>query len=101
MNIEKENNTELFFKELKSKTCNPEILYNLSLKGIYLYKPLYLYKRIKYHEYVVDISLMNKQYFIVCNEKQYDRLIEKFEKYEGKNNRYNKNEYRQLIILKL
>jgi len=61
--------------------------------------PLYLYKRIKYHEYVVDISLMNKQYFIVCNEKQYDRLIEKFEKYEGKNNRYNKNEYRQLIIL--
>jgi len=47
MNIEKENNTELFFKELKSKTCNPEILYNLSLKGIYLYKLLYLYKKNK------------------------------------------------------
>ena len=31
MNIEKENNTELFFKELKSKSCNPEILCNLSL----------------------------------------------------------------------
>ncbi|KAG4093989.1 hypothetical protein H8356DRAFT_947855 [Neocallimastix lanati (nom. inval.)] len=88
MNIEKEKNTELYFKELKSKSCNPEILNSPSLK-------------IKYHEYVVDISLMNKQYFIVCNEKQYDRLIEKFEKYEGKNNRYNKNEYRQLIILKL
>ena len=99
MNIEKENNTELFFKELKSKTCNPEILYNLSLKGIYLYKPLYLYKRIKYHEYVVDISLMNKQYFKIYNDRQYDRLIEKFEKYESKNNTYNKNEYRQLIIL--
>ena len=99
MNIEKENNTELFFKELMSKTCNPEILYNLSIKGIYLYKPLYLFKRIKYHEYVVDISLMNKQYFIIYNDKQYNRLIEKFEKYEGKNNRYNKNEYRQLIIL--
>ncbi|KAL6602440.1 hypothetical protein U3516DRAFT_842203 [Neocallimastix sp. 'constans'] len=93
MNIEKENNTELFFKELKSKTCNLEILYNLSLKGIYLYK------KIKYHEYVVDISLMNKQYFKIYNDRQYDRLIEKFEKYEGKNNTYNKNEYRQLIIL--
>ncbi|KAL6621703.1 hypothetical protein U3516DRAFT_810931 [Neocallimastix sp. 'constans'] len=84
MNIEKENNNELFFKELKSKTCNPEILYNISLKGIYLYKPLYLYKRIKYHEYVVDISLMNKQYFIIYNDKQYERLIEKFEKYEDR-----------------
>ncbi|ORY59852.1 hypothetical protein LY90DRAFT_505964 [Neocallimastix californiae] len=93
MNIEKENNTELFFKELKSKTCNPEILYNLSLKGIYIYK------RIKYHEYVVDISLMYKQYFKIYNDRQYDRLIEKFEKYESKNNTYNKNEYRQLIIL--
>jgi len=27
---------------------------------------------------------MNKQYFIIYNDKQYDRLIEKFEKYEGK-----------------
>jgi len=100
MNIEKENNNELFFKELKSKTCNPEILYNISLKGIYLYKPLYLYKRIKYHEYVVDISLMNKQYFIIYNDKQYERLIEKFEKYEGKNNKHNKNEYRQVNNIK-
>jgi len=47
MNIEKGNNTELFFKEIKSKSCSPDILYNLSTKGIYFYKPLYLYKRIK------------------------------------------------------
>jgi len=36
MNLEKVN-------ELKSKSCNFELLYNLSLKGIYLDKPLYLY----------------------------------------------------------
>ncbi|ORY10012.1 hypothetical protein LY90DRAFT_518776 [Neocallimastix californiae] len=87
MNIEKENNTELFFKELKSKTCNLEILYNLSLKGIYLYK------KIKYNEYVVDISLMNKQYFKIYNDRQYDRLIEKFEKYEENINLSNISKY--------
>jgi len=43
MNIEKENNTELFFKELRSKTCNPEILYNLSFKGNNIYISLYIY----------------------------------------------------------
>ncbi|KAL6631236.1 hypothetical protein U3516DRAFT_842475 [Neocallimastix sp. 'constans'] len=67
MNIEKENNTELFFKELRSKT--------------------------------LDISLMYKQYFKIYNDRQYDRLIEKFERYESKNNTYNKNEYRQLVII--
>ena len=100
MNQEKEENTKLFFNELKSKSCNFELLYNLSLKGIYLYRPLYLYKKIKYHEYVVDISLMNNQFFMIYNDKQYNRLIEIFKKYEGNiNNYYNKNKYRKLIIL--
>jgi len=100
MNLEKEENTKLFFNELKSNSCNFELLYNLSLKGIYLYKPLYLYKKIRYHEYVVDISLMNNQFFMIYNDKQYNRLIEVFEKYERKNyNNNNKNKYRKLIIL--
>jgi len=54
----------------KNKSYNFELLYNLSLKGIYLY----LYKnKIKYHKYVVDISLMNNQFTIIYNDKQYDR----------------------------
>jgi len=81
----------------KNKSYNFELLYNLSLKGIYLY----LYKnKIKYHKYVVDISLMNNQFSIIYNDKQYDRWILIFEKYKRKNyDRYNKNKGRKLIIL--
>jgi len=82
MNLEKEENTTQFFKELENDSCDVELLYNLSLKGIYLYEPLFRYESIKYHEYVVDISLMNNQYFKIYNDKQYERLKKVYTNYE-------------------
>ncbi|ORX39491.1 hypothetical protein BCR32DRAFT_288533 [Anaeromyces robustus] len=84
MDIEKEKNTTQFFKELKSDSCDFDLLYNLSLKGIYLYEPLFRYKNVKYHEYVIDISLMNNQYFKIYNDKQYERFIHLYKKYDDK-----------------
>ncbi|ORX79376.1 hypothetical protein BCR32DRAFT_281487 [Anaeromyces robustus] len=84
MDTEKEKNTIQFFKELKSDSCDIELLYNLSLKGIYLYEPLFRYKNVKYHEYVIDISLMNNQYFKIYNDKQYERFIHLYKKYDDK-----------------
>ena len=37
-------------------------------------EPLFKYDKIKDHEYVVDISIINNQFFLVNNNKQYNRL---------------------------
>ena len=95
-NSEVEKNTKLFFEELNKENCDPKILYEISLKNIYLYEPLFKYDNIRYHEYVVDISLKNKQFFIIYNEKQYNRFLALKEKYE--NEKFNGERMFQLII---
>ncbi|ORX96175.1 hypothetical protein LY90DRAFT_678922 [Neocallimastix californiae] len=76
-----EINTELFYKELKKENCNPEILLSLSKEGIFLSEPLYKYDNIKYHEYVIDISLENSQFIKIFNECQYNRFKKLIKKY--------------------
>ncbi|OUM58747.1 hypothetical protein PIROE2DRAFT_15900 [Piromyces sp. E2] len=59
-----EENTKLFYAELNSNFCDPEKLKKLSSKGIFLYKPLFRYKNIKYHEYAVDINNCSLVYLL-------------------------------------
>ncbi|ORX70385.1 hypothetical protein BCR32DRAFT_305533 [Anaeromyces robustus] len=80
----KEENTKLFFKELNNNPCNIELLCSLSKKGIFLFDILYKYENIKYHEYVVDLSLENDQYFMIYNDRQYKRFIELMKLYKIK-----------------
>lgn len=66
-----ERNTKLFYEELEND-CNPEKLLDLAKDNIFLYEPLFKYEKIKYHEYVIDISIYAKQYFMIYNDKQYE-----------------------------
>ncbi|ORX85866.1 hypothetical protein BCR32DRAFT_275952 [Anaeromyces robustus] len=97
MDLVKEKNTALFYEELEKESCDVELLYNLSLDGIRLYRPLYRYKKIRHHDYVVDISLMNKQYFKIYNDSQFKRLIQAFKKLEEEGK--DKDKYIRLILL--
>ncbi|KAG4082197.1 hypothetical protein H8356DRAFT_970252, partial [Neocallimastix lanati (nom. inval.)] len=54
--------------------CDPEKLLYIAKKGIFLDEPLLKYEKIKNHEYVVDISIMGKQFYTINNKKQYNRL---------------------------
>jgi len=69
-----EKNTKLFYKELKNN-CDPKKLLNIAKQGIFLYSPLFKYEKIKYHENVVDISILSHQYFMIYTKKQYNRII--------------------------
>lgn len=71
----------MFYKELKS-TCDPDKLLNISKKGIFLCEPLYKFEKIKYHEYVIDISLYARQYFFIYNKKQYERFFYCFKNFD-------------------
>jgi len=79
-----EENIRLFFEELNSELCDPEKLKNLSLQRIFLYEPLFRFENIKYHEYAIDISIMNNQFCIIYNEKQYERLWDLIDDYKNK-----------------
>jgi len=69
-----EINTNLFYEELFN-SCNPDTLLKIAQKGICLYYPLYKYEKIKNHEYVVDISIISKQHFMIFNNIQYNRVV--------------------------
>ena len=68
-----EENTKYFYNELNGE-CDPERLLWIAEQGIFLKEPLFKYDKIKDHEYVVDISIINNQFFLVNNNKQYNRL---------------------------
>jgi len=67
-----EKNTKLFYEEI-NHNCDPDILLKLAKEGIFLYEPLLKYNKIKKYEYVVDISILSRQYFMIY--KQYHRLF--------------------------
>jgi len=68
-----EENTKDFYKELNGE-CDPEKLLDIAKQGIFLEKPLLNYDSIKDHEYVVDISIISGQLYMINNKKQYKRL---------------------------
>ncbi|ORX56593.1 hypothetical protein BCR36DRAFT_345861, partial [Piromyces finnis] len=68
-----EENTKDFYNELNGE-CDIERLLDIAKQGIFLKEPLFKYDKIKSHEYVVDISIINNQYFLINNDKQYNRL---------------------------
>jgi len=68
-----EENTKDFYKELNGK-CDPKRLLFIAEQGIFLKEPLFNYDKIKDHEFVVDISIINNQFFLINNDKQYNRL---------------------------
>jgi len=104
MNESKEINTDSFYKELNKKNCDPEYLLKLSENGIFLMEPLFNYESIKFNEYVIDISLMNHQFFIIYTDKQYNRFMKYC--YSDKDTKYltfssgKMNKYDLLIVNK-
>ncbi|KAL6625976.1 hypothetical protein LY90DRAFT_674750 [Neocallimastix californiae] len=85
-----EENTKDFYDELNGE-CDPKRLLYIAEKGIFLKEPLFKYDKIKDHEYVVDISVISDQFFLINNNKQYNRL-----KYFFKEDRYIYDKYRHL-----
>ncbi|ORX88239.1 hypothetical protein BCR32DRAFT_298833 [Anaeromyces robustus] len=71
--IEIEENTKLFYKELNG-SCNVKKLLEIAEKCFMLYEPLFEYDNIKNNEYVVDISLLGNQYFVINTIEQYNRF---------------------------
>jgi len=71
--VKLEENTKLFYDELNLE-CNINKLLDIAKKGILLYEPLFNYEKIKYHEYIIDISLMGNQYFVIYTKEQYNGL---------------------------
>ncbi|OUM57698.1 hypothetical protein PIROE2DRAFT_17238 [Piromyces sp. E2] len=71
-----EKNTEIFYQELNGP-CRPDKLLEIAKKGIFLYEPLFRRneKNIREHEYVVYISVLAKQYYMIYNERQYLAFI--------------------------
>ncbi|OUM58767.1 hypothetical protein PIROE2DRAFT_15871, partial [Piromyces sp. E2] len=70
-----EINTENFYNELNN-ACNPEKLLQIAKQGIFLYESLFKHSKIKDHEYVVEISILAGQHFMINNIKQYNRFKE-------------------------
>jgi len=85
-----EENTKDFYDELNGE-CDPKRLLYIAEKGIFLKEPLFKYDKIKDNEYVVDISVISDQFFLINNNKQYNRL-----KYFFKEDRYIYDKYRHL-----
>ena len=85
-----EENTKDFYDELNGE-CDPKRLLYIAEQGIFLKEPLFKYDKIKDHEYVVDISVISDQFFLINNNKQYNRL-----KYFFKEDRYIYDKYRHL-----
>ncbi|KAG4082871.1 hypothetical protein H8356DRAFT_1351908 [Neocallimastix lanati (nom. inval.)] len=56
-----EENTKDFYNELNGE-CDPEKLLYIAKQGIFLKEPLFKYKKIKNHEFVVDISVINEKF---------------------------------------
>jgi len=71
-----EKNTEEFYKELNNDYCCPEKLLEIARQGIFLYESLCKNDKIKNHEYVIEISLLAGQNFMINNNKQYNRFKE-------------------------
>ncbi|KAG4094821.1 hypothetical protein H8356DRAFT_1427690 [Neocallimastix lanati (nom. inval.)] len=70
-----EENTKDFYKELNGE-CDPEKLLNIAKQGIFLEKPLLNYKSIKDHEYVVDISIITNQLYMINNKKHQQDIMD-------------------------
>ncbi|ORX77901.1 hypothetical protein BCR32DRAFT_247564 [Anaeromyces robustus] len=78
-----EKNTDLFYKELNGD-CNENVLLEIAKKGIFLYESLFNHDKLKNHDYVIDISILARQYFMINTESQYEHffeIMENFEKY--------------------
>ncbi|KAL6612885.1 hypothetical protein U3516DRAFT_548781 [Neocallimastix sp. 'constans'] len=82
-----EENTKDFYKELNGK-CDPKRLLFIAEQGIFLKEPLFNYDKIKDHEFVVDISIINNQFFLINNDKQYNRLKYFYKEYRSIFNKY-------------
>ena len=80
-----ENNTIRFYEELENE-CNLEKLLNIAKDGIFLYKPLFYYDKIKFHEYAIEISMLSDQYFMIFNKIQYNKFFEIVKKNQNKGN---------------
>jgi len=96
-----EKNTELFYKELHSN-CNIDTLLELAKQGIFLYSPLFKYEKIKDNNYVIDISILARQYFMINTKIQYNRYFEIMDNFENFNLfklYHNKYECSRLIII--
>jgi len=96
-----EENTELFYEELNGN-CNEKILLQLAKKGIFLYEPLFKHDKLKNHDYLVDISILARQYFMINTNSQYNHyfeIIESFDKYNIFSLYNNKYDCSKLIII--
>jgi len=97
---EYEINTESFYQELNG-LCRPDKLLNIAKKGIFLYEPLFQYKSIQEHEYVVYISALAKQYFMIFNEQQYLAFVKNINNVSNFNVyvELNRFDYCRLVII--
>jgi len=96
-----EENTELFYEELNGN-CNEKILLQLAKKGIFLYEPLFKHDKLKNHDYLVDISILARQYFMINTNSHYNHyfeIIENFDKYNIFSLYNNKYDFTKLIII--
>jgi len=78
-----EQNTKLFYEELNNNS-NIDILLRLAKKGIFLYEPLFYNNKIKNSDYLIDISILSRQYFMINSKTQYERffyIIEHYDEY--------------------
>ncbi|KAL6591233.1 hypothetical protein U3516DRAFT_854813 [Neocallimastix sp. 'constans'] len=68
-----EENTKDFYNELNGE-CDPERLLYIANQGIFLDEPLFKHEKIKNHEYVVDINILSRQFYMINNDSQYNRF---------------------------
>jgi len=69
-----DKNTKLFYNVLKYN-CDPDKLLLLARKGIFLYEPLYRYNKFKNHKYVIEISILGHQFFMINNKNQFYQFL--------------------------
>jgi len=96
-----EKNTELFYKELNGN-CDVNNLLKIAKEGIFLYESLCKHDKLKNHDYVIDISILARQYFMINTETQYTRFFEimkNFEKYNIFSIYENRYDCGKLIII--
>jgi len=76
-----DNNTELFYEEIKSND-EPDMykLFQLSKQKLFLREPLCKYNKTKYQKFVVRISVNSDQLFMVTCFKQYNEFLRVMEK---------------------
>jgi len=70
-----EENTKLFYEELNGDG-NPEKLLEIAKRGIFLKEPLFKNEKlIKNHENAIEISILARQFFMINNDRQYEKFM--------------------------